>query len=123
LAHWVIDVRSSKLPIPSELPNAGSFFKNPVVSEALFAELIKLYPDMPCYQQAKGVKVPAGWLIDQMGFKGKMFGPVSVHKQQALVLVNQGGTGNDVLAASEKIKQAVYSQYGIELEQEPRVFA
>lgn len=122
LAHWVIDVRSSKLPIPSELPNAGSFFKNPIIDESVFADLIKRYPSMPHYHQSVGVKVPAGWLIDQMGFKGKTFGPVSVHKKQALVLVNKGGTGKDVLAASEQIKLAVYNQYGIELEQEPRVF-
>ncbi|MGK0445631.1 MAG: UDP-N-acetylmuramate dehydrogenase [Bermanella sp.] len=123
LAGWVIDVRKSKLPIPSELPNAGSFFKNPVISFEVFTGLQNRFPDMPYYEQAAGVKVPAGWLIDQLGLKGKVFGPVSVHKQQALVLINHGGSGADVLLAAQKIKQAVKANYGIELEQEPRVFA
>lgn len=122
LANWVMAVRKSKLPQPSELPNAGSFFKNPVISEAAFEQLVRLYPDMPHYKQDQGVKIPAGWLIDQMGYKGKAFGPVSVHKQQALVLVNHGGSGEEVLAAAYTIKEAVFKRYGIKLEQEPRVF-
>lgn len=123
LASWVIDVRKSKLPQPDVLPNAGSFFKNPVISETLFKRLQEQYPNMPYYEQTDGVKVPAGWLIDQLGFKGKSFGPVSVHKQQALVLVNHGGSGDDVLAAASQIKQAVKDEYDISLEQEPRIFS
>ena len=122
LARWVISVRKSKLPQPSELPNAGSFFKNPVISDAAFENLASRYPDAPHYKQEQGVKIPAGWLIDKMGYKGKAFGPVSVHKQQALVLVNNGGSGEEVLAAAHEIKEAVFERYGIKLEQEPRVF-
>ncbi len=123
LAGWVIDVRKSKLPQPDELPNAGSFFKNPVIGMDVFVQLKNKYPNIPHYEQASGVKVPAGWLIDQLGFKGKIFGPVSVHKQQALVLINHGGSGEDVLAAAKEIKQAVKDRYAIDLEQEPRIFA
>lgn len=122
LAQWVIDVRKNKLPQPDELPNAGSFFKNPVIDLKAFEELKIKYPNVPFYEQAEGVKIPAGWLIDQLGYKGKTFGSVSVHKQQALVLINHGGSGEDVLAAAQKIKQAVKEQYQIELEQEPRIF-
>ena len=122
LAQWVIDVRKSKLPQPNELPNAGSFFKNPVINETVFNSLIIRYPNMPHYKQDTGVKVPAGWLIDKLGFKGKSFGSVSVHKQQALVLINHAGKGADVLNAATQIKQAVFEHYGIQLEQEPRLF-
>jgi UDP-N-acetylmuramate dehydrogenase len=122
LAQWVIEVRKAKLPDPKELPNAGSFFKNPVVSFLKFDKLIEHFPNMPNYPQKNGVKLPAGWLIDQLGYKGKVFGPVSVHKLQALVLVNQGGTGKDVIAAANQVCKAVVGHYGIELEQEPRLF-
>ncbi|MGR6873729.1 UDP-N-acetylmuramate dehydrogenase [Pseudomonas sp. HK3] len=122
LADWVIGVRKSKLPQPDELPNAGSFFKNPVINDAEFERLKNKFANMPHYKQTVGVKIPAGWLIDQMGFKGKAFGAVSVHKQQALVLINNGGSGGDVLAAAQAIKEAVFNEYGIALEQEPRLF-
>lgn len=122
LAQWVIDVRKSKLPEPNELPNAGSFFKNPVIELGLFKELEAKYPNIPSYAQPSGVKIPAGWLIDQLGLKGRNFGPVKVHDKQALVLVNQGGRGEDVIAAATEIKQKVLAHYGVELEQEPRLF-
>ncbi len=122
LAQWVIEVRQAKLPDPKILPNAGSFFKNPVVSHLEFDKLIERFPAMPNYPQQNGVKLPAGWLIDQLGYKGKRFGPVSVHKLQALVLVNQGGAGKDVIAAANQICKAVQERYGIVLEQEPRLF-
>lgn len=122
LANWVIEVRKSKLPSPDILPNAGSFFKNPVITFQQFDRLSEQFEHVPSYPQKEGVKVPAGWLIDQMGFKGKSFGPVSVHKQQALVLINEGGSGEDVLAAAQQIKQAVFDRYGIAIEQEPRIF-
>ncbi|NVK38218.1 MAG: UDP-N-acetylmuramate dehydrogenase [Gammaproteobacteria bacterium] len=122
LANWVIEVRKSKLPSPDILPNAGSFFKNPVITFQQFDRLSEQFDHVPSYPQKEGVKVPAGWLIDQMGFKGKSFGPVSVHKQQALVLINEGGSGEDVLAAAQQIKQAVFDRYGIAIEQEPRIF-
>lgn len=121
LASWVIEVRQSKLPDPNVLPNAGSFFKNPVLSKEQFTQLQSRFPDMPYYQQADGIKVPAGWLIDQLGLKGEYFGSVRVHEKQALVLVNHGGTGDDVLKAAQTIKGKVLAQYGIELEQEPRI--
>ena len=122
LARWVIEVRQSKLPDPNQLPNAGSFFKNPVVSQAVFERLSARFPDMPGYPQTSGVKLAAGWLIDRLGFKGRAFGPVAVHELQALVLVNRGGKGSDVLAAARQVSQAVLECYGVELEQEPRLF-
>ena len=122
LAQWVIDVRKSKLPEPAELPNAGSFFKNPVVGLDAFSQLKALYPEVPHYDQPHGVKIPAGWLIDQLGLKGKSFGPVKVHDKQALVLVNQGGSGEDVIAAADQVKARVLAQYSVVLEQEPRLF-
>ncbi len=122
LASWITELRQSKLPNPSELPNAGSFFKNPVVSQVDFKRLIGRFPQMPNYPQGKNVKLAAGWLIDQMGFKGRSFGLVGVHEKQALVIVNKGGSGAQVLDAAKQIKLAVKECYGIELEQEPRVF-
>lgn len=122
LSQWVVDVRKSKLPEPSELPNAGSFFKNPVVSLECFEEIKRSHPEIPNYPQTHSVKLPAGWLIDQLGLKGQAFGPVSVHAKQALVLVNHGGSCVDVEAAANEIKRQVKEAYGIELEQEPRVF-
>ena len=123
LAHWVMQVRSEKLPDPAELPNAGSFFKNPVINQAQFQALLNRFSDMPSYPHGEQVKVPAGWLIDRLGFKGRCFAQaVYVHKQQALVLVNQGGSGAQVMQAAAEIKAAVYEHYGVELEQEPRVF-
>lgn len=123
LAQWVINVRKSKLPEPRELPNAGSFFKNPVINQHDFLQIKAQYPDIPSYEQASGIKIPAGWLIDQLGLKGQSFGPVRVHEKQALVLVNQGGTGEDVIAAASEIKQKVLMHYGVTLEQEPRLFS
>ena len=122
LADWVIDVRKSKLPEPLELPNAGSFFKNPVVSVAKFNALSEKFPQMPNYSDGDQVKLAAGWLIDQCGLKGQYFGPVSVHQLQALVLINHGGNALDVESAAQAIKSKVHAQFGIELEQEPRTF-
>ena len=121
LASWVIAVRQSKLPDPKDLPNAGSFFKNPVISSEQFGILQKQYPNIPFYAQEKGVKVPAGWLIDQLGLKGEYFGSVQVHEKQALVLVNHGGSGESVLETANEIKRRVKLAYDIELEQEPRI--
>lgn len=121
LARWVIEVRQSKLPDPADLPNAGSFFKNPVVDVELFERLQEQYPNVPSYQQPLGVKVPAGWLIDNLGLKGHKFGPVQVHEKQALVLVNHGGTAEDVASAAKQVCDRVKEHYGIELEQEPRL--
>ena len=123
LANWVISVRQSKLPDPSVLPNAGSFFKNPVVSQDKYERLVAIHQGMPSYPQAKGVKLAAGWLIDQLGLKGaSLGGGISINEKQALVLINQGGSGEDVQRAARIVQQKVFEEYGIELEQEPRLF-
>lgn len=122
LANWVIDVRKSKLPEPSELPNAGSFFKNPIVDQSNFEVLLNQFPTIPHYLMGNQVKLAAGWMIDQCGLKGQFFGPVSVHQLQALVLINHGGTAQEVASAAQAIRDKVQLKYGIELEQEPRLF-
>ncbi len=122
VAEWVIEVRKSKLPSPAELPNAGSFFKNPVVTSEEYLNLLAEYPEMPSYEQSDGFKIPAGWLIDKLGLKGVSFGVVKVHEFQALVLVNDGGSAEEVLKAAQSIRSAVVKGFGIELEQEPRLF-
>jgi UDP-N-acetylmuramate dehydrogenase len=117
----VIAIRSRKLPDPLEIGNAGSFFKNPVVPAATHARLLAGHPGMPAYPQADGtVKLAAGWLIDQCGWKGRALGPVGTHPTQALVLVNRGGaTGADVRRMAEAIQADVRARFGVELEPEP----
>lgn len=88
----IIAIRESKLPDPKVLGNAGSFFMNPIVPRAQFEALLNRYPAMPHYEvDAERVKIPAGWMIDRCGWKGKALGPAAVHDKQALVLVNLGG--------------------------------
>ncbi|MGC3962577.1 MAG: UDP-N-acetylmuramate dehydrogenase [Rhodocyclaceae bacterium] len=117
----VVLIRSRKLPDPGLLGNAGSFFKNPVVSAERFATLAQHYPNLPHYPQADGsVKVSAGWLIDQAGWKGRDLGPVGMYERQALILVNRGGaTGEDVLLLADTVRAAVRDRFGVMLEQEP----
>lgn len=119
----VIAIRQSKLPDPKEIGNAGSFFKNPVIQTEQYVELQKRYPDIPSYKiDENHVKVPAGWLIDQSGWKGKTFGNYGVHKRQALVLVNyDDAKGNDILELSELIIQDIFDRYGIKLEREVNI--
>lgn len=119
----VIAIRKSKLPEPEELGSAGSFFKNPVIQTTLFTKLKKQYPDIPHYPvEQNQVKIPAGWLIDKLGWKGYREGDAGVHKNQALVLVNYGkASGQEIFNLSQKIVGSVQEKYGIELEYEVNV--
>lgn len=119
----VVSIRRAKLPDPDETGNAGSFFKNPEISPLHFEELQKKFPDIPGYHLKNGlVKVPAGWLIDKAGWKGKVMGKAGVHPRQALVLVNTGGaTGADILALASAIENDIFGKYGISLEKEVNV--
>lgn len=120
VAEAVMRIRRAKLPDPKILPNAGSFFKNPIVSEAFGEQLLAKYPKMPHYPQASGkVKLAAGWLIDQAAWKGKKIGAVGVHDRQALVLVNHGGAkGKEIAQLAKAIQQDIVEKFGINLEPE-----
>ena len=119
----VISIRQSKLPDPKKIGNAGSFFKNPIIPTSQYIELQKRYEKIPSYKVDKeNVKVPAGWLIDQSGWKGKTFGDFGVHKHQALVLVNyKNATGKQIYQLSEDIIQDVFNRYTIKLEREVNI--
>jgi UDP-N-acetylmuramate dehydrogenase len=121
VAAAVIAIRQSKLPNPAELANAGSFFKNPVISQAHYDELTQHYPQLPCYPvDAQHCKVPAAWLLDNAGWKGYRGERVGVHEKQALVLVNFNGSGDDILALAARIQSDIAARFGIELEIEPQ---
>ncbi|WP_297328244.1 UDP-N-acetylmuramate dehydrogenase [uncultured Bacteroides sp.] len=117
LRRVIIEIRESKLPDPKILGNAGSFFMNPIVSRVRFEELQRQFPSMPHYDiDEERVKIPAGWMIDQCGWKGKALGPAAVHDKQALVLVNLGGaTGSDIVALSDAVRASVYEKFRIEI--------
>lgn len=119
----VCEIRRSKLPDPKYIPNVGSFFKNPIISQVAYDTLIPAFPDLPGYpQDNKTVKVPAAWLIDHAGLKGAWVQMLKVHDQQALVLTNPNEKGfEDVMAACNEISQVVWSTFGISLEAEPQV--
>lgn len=123
ISNAVINIRQSKLPDPKEIGNSGSFFKNPIISTDDFKNLQKTYPDAPHYVVSqKEVKVPAGWLVEQCGFKGKRFGDAGVHKKQALVLVNyDNATGEDILNLAKKIQKTVLEKFKINLEAEVNI--
>ena len=123
ISNAVIAIRQSKLPDPSELGNSGSFFKNPVIVKHQFRQLQHKYPKVPYYVVSETeVKVPAGWLVEQCGFKGQRFGDAGVHKNQALVLVNYGNaTGQEIFELSKKIQKAVKDTFNIDLEAEVNI--
>jgi UDP-N-acetylmuramate dehydrogenase len=123
VSNAVIAIRQSKLPDPKELGNSGSFFKNPIISKELYEKAHAQFPEMPHYVVSENeVKVPAGWLIEQAGFKGKRFGDAGIHKNQALVLVNYGNaTGQEILAVSKDIQATVLNKFGIAIEAEVNV--
>ncbi len=119
----VIDIRNSKLPKPEEIGNAGSFFKNPVIEKLKAIELLSQYEDMPSYDQGLGkVKIPAGWLIEKAGWKGKRIGNAGVHKNQALVLVNYGGSsGSDIYNVATEIQKSVKNMFDIDIAMEVNI--
>ncbi len=119
----VIAIRESKLPNPKELGNSGSFFKNPIVPIEVYEKAKANYPEMPHYPVSETqVKVPAGWLIEQAGFKGKRFGDAGIHTKQALVLVNYGNaTGSEIWAVAQNVQNTVKEKFGIEIEAEVNV--
>jgi len=117
VAAAVIRIRQSKLPDPQKLGNAGSFFKNPIVSGQKYEHLKREYPSMPGYELNEiETKIPAGWLIEEAGLKGMKYGNAGTYKQQALVIVNHGGaTGKEIMELSNKIRTTVKNKFGIEL--------
>jgi len=119
----VISIRSSKLPDPKVIGNAGSFFKNPVIDTTKYNHLKKQHPSMPGYtSDNQEVKVPAGWLIEQCSLKGIRIGDVGVHQHQALVLVNyDNGSGDEILSLSKRVQQAVKEKFDIELHAEVNI--
>jgi UDP-N-acetylmuramate dehydrogenase len=120
VAAAVIEIRRSKLPDWRQLGNAGSFFKNPVVNRSFFNKLRDVYPQAPSYPvDEQSVKIPAGWLIDQCGWKGKRIGNVGCYSEQALVIVNYGGaSGQEVLSFGEQVAASVLDRFGVVLERE-----
>lgn len=119
ISEAVITIRRSKLPDPIEIGNAGSFFKNPTISAHQYSELKSNFPEIPGYPTEDGIKVPAGWLIEQAGWKAKRIGDVGVHAKQALVLVNYGnGEGAEIIDLSNQIRKSVKEKYGIDLHPE-----
>ena len=116
----IIEVRRSKLPEPEEFGNAGSFFMNPMVSMQKFKQLESEFPDIPHYPVDENtVKIPAGWMIDRCGWKGRNIGPAGVYHKQALVLVNLGGaTGKDISCLADEIIKSVYEKFGVDIHPE-----
>ncbi|GAA5523531.1 UDP-N-acetylenolpyruvoylglucosamine reductase [Microbulbifer aestuariivivens] len=123
VAEAVIAVRRSKLPAPEKTPNAGSFFKNPLVDETAYLALKQAYPDLVAFPAGKCWKLAAGWLIDQAGWRGRRIGNVGVHDRQALVLVNPGrGAGSEITDLARAIADDILNRFGVQLEPEPRYY-
>lgn len=123
ISDAVIKIRTSKLPDPKVIGNAGSFFKNPVVEIELAATLKLSYPHMPSFDTETGVKIPAAWLIEQCNWKGHVAGNYGVHSKQPLVLVNYGGAkGSDILQLSDSIITSVQQRFNITLEREVNIW-
>lgn len=123
LRQVIVDIRRAKLPDPEVMGNAGSFFMNPVVDEATFERLKAEHSDLHYFEMGEGrYKIPAGWMIDQCGWKGKSLGRAGVHDKQALVLVNRGGAkGDDVVALMHAVQASVRERFGLELHPEVNV--
>tara|TARA_R110002049_G_scaffold71900_4_gene184842 strand:- start:4976 stop:5989 length:1014 start_codon:yes stop_codon:yes gene_type:complete len=123
VSEAVISIRESKLPNPKEIGNSGSFFKNPVIPKKQFDALDKSFKDVPSYPISDDeVKIPAGWLIEKAGFKGKRFGDYGVHNKQALVLVNYGNAkGEDILKLSKLIQKTIKRIFGVSIEAEVNI--
>ena len=123
LRQVVIDIRNAKLPDPKVTGNAGSFFMNPVVERQKFEQLLAAYPNMPHYYiDADHEKIPAGWMIDQCGWKGRSLGRAGVHDKQALVLVNRGGaTGQEIVDLCNTIRADVKAKFGIDIHPEVNI--
>ena len=123
LRDIIIEIRNAKLPDPAVQGNAGSFFMNPIVDKAKYEELAAQYPGMPHYTvDASHEKIPAGWMIDQCGWKGKSLGNAGVHDKQALVLVNRGGaTGEEIVKLCQTIQYDVKAKFGIEIHPEVNI--
>jgi len=123
VSNAVISIRESKLPDPKEIGNSGSFFKNPIINKIQFKELLSNYPSVVHYNlDENNIKIAAGWLIDQAGWKGQTYSNYGVHKKQALVLVNYGGAkGSEIDDLSNKIIEDIFDKYKIKLEKEVNV--
>lgn len=123
LRETIIDIRNAKLPDPKVMGNAGSFYMNPIVLREKYEALAAQYPTMPHYEiDSEHVKIPAGWMIEQCGWKGKSLGRAGVHDKQALVLVNCGGaTGEEIVALCQAIQQDVKGKFGIEIQPEVNI--
>ncbi|MFA6977874.1 MAG: UDP-N-acetylmuramate dehydrogenase [Ignavibacteriaceae bacterium] len=123
IRNIVIKIRQEKLPDPRELGNCGSFFKNPEIEKDIYEKLKELFPSLKGFPVSENtVKIPAGWLIEQSGWKGKRIGNVGVHEHQALVLVNYGGAeGTEVIQLAQKIKEDVFQRFEIKLEEEVNI--
>lgn len=121
ISKAVINIRQSRLPDPKVIGNAGSFFKNPIVSKQLRDTIMQKHPDLVSFPyENQQYKLAAGWLIDRAGWKGKKLGPVGMYERQALVLVNHGGaTARDVWKLAQQVADDVHSQFGVEIDAEP----